>query len=829
MGNEQSLPTLPENRKSIKISERSMASFPYRIDPHHGVKTIDAQKNDLTIVPIHLENLEYYDLSDNRISEALFEYPDAKIILPLLNTLKLSNNAIIHFRGIVEQLPSLKSLSLDRNFLNIIDLSLSELEHVDLFLNCLIECPKLPQSIISLNCGFNKITTLDLLLPNLKELKISGNLITTINEGVVFPNAKLIDLSHNHLYELPPINQFAPNVELLQLTFNFLCAFPTGLPESIVKLDVSYNCIEKWEDPINHLSNLATLDISNNLLTVLPELPPNIKSLFTENNRFQSIYPISNKKFKQITFLNSQLEEIPDISKTRIKTLVLTRNKLSVLNNPERLNKAVNTVDLAINQITFFNADFFRLTSIQTLILTNNNIHELPDNISHLKLVCLMIGENPISELPALPDTLSVFCGCSCRFSEIPDSLLRLPSLSHLDLSCNLIKCVPSMPKVTFMNLSCNKITDFVEMPPNIITCLLSHNEMTMFSLKNDICTMVVLDISFNKISSLYLHPQSGLKSLKLAFNPLKYEINFASFPQLSGLDITNTKVSYKNSQQNRIHEIATDNPNYIQSKGETSVKLFQCTNDCGYSEFIGVRPTMEDALIIRDIPSQKHNRLFGVLDGHGGSKTATISAFYIPYQFSRIHDKSLNGIQEILCHLNDKLRKLDVKDGATMALALVSRSEILCAHLGDARVVVVQNDGNVIELTYDHKATDRMEFDLLKEKRSFLAFGRVNGTLAVSRSIGDLEIDGIIRSPATTTYNIKNDDKYLVLACDGVFDVMTSLEMGKIVAQINDTSRAAASIVNISFARGSQDNISVLVVDITKIAAPKKKSFSFF
>jgi serine/threonine protein phosphatase PrpC len=105
----------------------------------------------------------------------------------------------------------------------------------------------------------------------------------------------------------------------------------------------------------------------------------------------------------------------------------------------------------------------------------------------------------------------------------------------------------------------------------------------------------------------------------------------------------------------------------------------------------------------------------------------------------------------------------------------------------------------------------------LVKENRSFVDKNRTAGVLPISRAIGDFGIRGVSRIPAMTKWNRQEDDFRLVLACDGVFDVIENDEVRPIIGQQKDVAKAAYLLRNIAFARGSQDNISVLVVDLTE------------
>jgi serine/threonine protein phosphatase PrpC len=224
----------------------------------------------------------------------------------------------------------------------------------------------------------------------------------------------------------------------------------------------------------------------------------------------------------------------------------------------------------------------------------------------------------------------------------------------------------------------------------------------------------------------------------------------------------------------------------------------------------------MEDSLIIRESDKPKTPSLYGVIDGHGGFKSSSIAASLIPTLFDGLDMKAIGEMPNLLKQVNKHLSKQHVTDGATVVIALVAPKLVGVAHLGDARALIVKVGGAVTPLTYDHKPTERSELDVLKQARAFVASGRLSSHLAVSRAIGDFLVDGVFRTPDCNTYEIQPDDARLVLACDGVFDVIENEEVGLMVAECPDIHRAAARVKNAAIVRGTADNVSVLVIDIS-------------
>ena len=97
------------------------------------------------------------------------------------------------------------------------------------------------------------------------------------------------------------------------------------------------------------------------------------------------------------------------------------------------------------------------------------------------------------------------------------------------------------------------------------------------------------------------------------------------------------------------------------------------------------------------------------------------------------------------------------------------------------------------------------------------LAFNnRIDGVLAVSRSIGDYSVFAVGREIELNGFGVNEDDRYLVICCDGVFDVLTNDDVAVVASGASSPSEAAFSIRNAAYACGSTDNISVVVVDLT-------------
>jgi serine/threonine protein phosphatase PrpC len=127
---------------------------------------------------------------------------------------------------------------------------------------------------------------------------------------------------------------------------------------------------------------------------------------------------------------------------------------------------------------------------------------------------------------------------------------------------------------------------------------------------------------------------------------------------------------------------------------------------------------------------------------------------------------------------------------GAAAVSVALRNGEIICANAGDSRAVLCR-DGKAIDMSRDHKPTDEDECERIVKAGGFVADGRVNGSLALSRAIGDFEYKRnnvpddlppelycVTANPEVKTFKYEQDqDEFIIIACDGVWDVMTSQE----------------------------------------------------
>ncbi|GAA6020584.1 hypothetical protein JCM10207_008676 [Rhodosporidiobolus poonsookiae] len=217
-------------------------------------------------------------------------------------------------------------------------------------------------------------------------------------------------------------------------------------------------------------------------------------------------------------------------------------------------------------------------------------------------------------------------------------------------------------------------------------------------------------------------------------------------------------------------------------------------------SEMQGWRLTMEDAhagiLSLGDEQDGKKTSFFAVYDGHGGSTVAKFAGDTVHHRLAANESFKKRDFEASLkrayLETDEDLRaNPDFRgdpSGCTAVSAIVTPElNIICANAGDSRAVMSVG-GEAKPLSFDHKPTNQGETSRIVAAGGFVEFGRVNGNLALSRAMGDFEfkqnnnLDAeqqiVTVDPDITVHEATKEDEFVVIACDGIWDVLTSQQV---------------------------------------------------
>lgn len=134
-------------------------------------------------------------------------------------------------------------------------------------------------------------------------------------------------------------------------------------------------------------------------------------------------------------------------------------------------------------------------------------------------------------------------------------------------------------------------------------------------------------------------------------------------------------------------------------------------------------------------------------------------------------------------------------------------------ANVGDARVVLCRG-GKAFRLSYDHKGSDPNESARITNCGGIMYANRVNGMLAVTRSLGDGYMKSLVTgSPYTTRTELGVADEFIIIACDGIWDVCSDQAAVELIRDVMDPKQASQKLVKHAIDNFSSDNITCMVI----------------
>lgn len=222
-----------------------------------------------------------------------------------------------------------------------------------------------------------------------------------------------------------------------------------------------------------------------------------------------------------------------------------------------------------------------------------------------------------------------------------------------------------------------------------------------------------------------------------------------------------------------------------------------------GVSAMQGWRMEMEDAHTCKtDLSNLKNWGFFAVFDGHAGPNVSKYCAENLltfieknidsgseKEEEERVKNAIYYGFLDVDKDLLKQPQWANGQDrgGTTAVCVMVSPKHLIWANCGDSRGLLCR-EGKLQFCTVDHKPYNESERERIEKAGGTVMMQRVNGSLAVSRALGDFDYKRVpdmapihqlvSPEPEMTVLERNEKDEFLLLACDGIYDVMTNEEI---------------------------------------------------
>ena len=254
-----------------------------------------------------------------------------------------------------------------------------------------------------------------------------------------------------------------------------------------------------------------------------------------------------------------------------------------------------------------------------------------------------------------------------------------------------------------------------------------------------------------------------------------------------------------------------------------------------GFASLQGKRMQMEDELMLR-APLGGVAYAFGVFDGHGGARAARLLARHLPGALKRAWPADGEGaassaFEEVEAKIRERSEAERWDDGSTALVACLDGTSLTLYQVGDCGACVWPRSSTDDAETPAHLCTQHRPTEPSEAARLAAlgvtpsATGRVAG-LAVSRAFGDISIKSLPAGHLTVTPEVvaltaPPGGGVLILACDGCWDHLSPGDACAILSREDPATtgdalqQAALRLADAALASGSDDNVSILLVDL--------------
>ena len=264
-------------------------------------------------------------------------------------------------------------------------------------------------------------------------------------------------------------------------------------------------------------------------------------------------------------------------------------------------------------------------------------------------------------------------------------------------------------------------------------------------------------------------------------------------------------------------------------------------------------RDRMEDVVDVKLI--HPNGGLFVVLDGHNGRTSVDYVSQHLPRNILESRDFGEGNFEGALKNGFEKTEKELIEylssgpglvssprgdsdlsedfpkltSGVVVCAVMIVENVVYSAHAGDCRAVLFGQKRGIVQLTEDHNLGNLIERQRVTKwigKEGYvkgLMVTRSLGNLTVSGISGSLEkVEGQIASPDVSQTRLDEEDLFLLVGSDGLFEVMSNeVVVDTVLKAMKRPSfspmKTAQELVDRAVSRGSSDNICVCLVMLDK------------
>ena len=795
--------------KFVITNNRLSGSFPGSFRNLSSLREVDIKYNAISNIDViaQLPKLEILTADHNSVSQFVGTFER-------LRSLKLNSNPVTKFE-IRAPVPTLKLLNLSNAQVASIDESFNNMP-----------------SLESLVLDRNYFVSLPSHIGNLRKLEhfsIAHNSVRQLPQEIgCLTELRMLDVRGNNLRKLPMELWWANKLETLNASSNILEHFPKHASRAPQPPDdsgsASSSLNSKMSGTTRALSPMPSVEelngdasrrpsqASSTLLSVGPSPVPmgadrkgSMVSLYGKGGRKTSVVSRSTQ--------GSAAPMGPGLRKDSGLTALLTNTFAGSLRN---LYLADNQLDDDVfDQITL-------LSELRVLNLSYNELSDMPQRSikSWPQLTELYLSGNELASLPAddledysLLQTLHIN---NNKFTNLPADISRARRLAVLDCGSNSLKYnianVPYdwnwnlNPNLRYLNLSGNRRLEVKQSYPSVVAQ--NREQYTDFSRLLNLRVLGLMDVTLTQPS---IPDQSEDRRVRTSSS-------LAGYMPYGMADTLG-----KNEHLSTIDLVV---PRFNSSESETLLGLFDGqASSSGGSKIAKYLHENFGHIFAHELRELKPNQGETAEDALRRS-FLSLNKDLVTAAIQHTEERSPmahRGSQAPLV-----LSKEDLNSGGVATVVYMNEQELYVANVGDVQAMLIQTDGQSRMLTRKHDPADPPERSRIRDAGGWVSRqGRLNEFLSVSRAFGYVDLmPSVQAAPHIKHHTVGDQDETILIATREVWEYLTPELVVDVARSVRgDLMRASQKIRDLAMAYGSKEKIMVMMLSVADLKRRRERS----
>lgn len=210
------------------------------------------------------------------------------------------------------------------------------------------------------------------------------------------------------------------------------------------------------------------------------------------------------------------------------------------------------------------------------------------------------------------------------------------------------------------------------------------------------------------------------------------------------------------------------------------------------------------------------NNYLYFLADGHAGDFVSS----YLKNNFTNIFKKYYIKCQNIKKTIKETIKKIEIEmnqetQGSTIVGFIINDNNLVTFNIGDSRCYGITKDNKILQLTTDHNLYNQKEIKRLNYiVDSNNSDRRLDGKLAMTRSIGDNDVKNKISDPQIKSFSVNNFN-YILLTSDGLYESLNNNLIKDFIVNNKSIKTSLNKIIEYAKKYGIDDDKSILIKKI--------------